>query len=153
MNRDVCNGFLDAIALLNDGCNHGSEYTLEVLPTAASLDESLASYFSSMSTSRVSPQPAAAWKIQTESLEGDWKAELEVVLRRWFFAQEFSPKVDPELTSGVVMRFLDHLRETIGDARVYRVRVSPPMWYECMWEDYAFDARSGRWLLHLGFSD
>jgi hypothetical protein len=123
------------------------------LPKATSLDDSLASYFSSMSTSRVPPQPAAAWNIQTESLQVGWTAELEVVLRRWFFAQEFSPTVDPDLASGVVAHFLGHLRETVGDARAYRVRVSPPMWYECVWEDYVFDARGGRWLLHLGFSD
>jgi hypothetical protein len=153
MNGDVCNGFLEALALLNDGCNHGSEYTLEALPQAPSLDDSLASYFSSMSTSRVPPQPAAAWNIQTELLPGGWATELEVVLRQWFFAQEFSPTVDPDLASGVVARFLGHLRETIGDARAYRVRVSPPIWYECVWEDYAFEARGGRWLLHLGFSD
>jgi hypothetical protein len=147
------NGFLETIALSNDGCNHGSEYTLEALPKATSLDDSLASYFSSMSTSRSPPQSAAAWNIQTEPLQGAWTAELEVVLRRWFFAQEFSPTVDPDLASGVVAHFLGHLRETVSDASAYRVRVSPPMWYECVWEDYAFDARGGRWLLHLGFSD
>ena len=38
-------------------------------------------------------------------------------------------------------------------ARAYRVQVSPPMWYECVWEDYVFEAGDGRWLLHLGFSD
>ena len=153
MNRDMCNGFLEALALLNDGCNHGTEYTFEALPKATALDDSLASYFSSMSTSRMPPQSAAAWNIQTESLQGAWTAELEVVLRRWFFAQEFSPTVDPDVASGVVARFMGYLRETVGEVTVYRVRVSPPMWYECVWEDYAFDGRGGRWLLHLGFSD
>jgi hypothetical protein len=86
-------------------------------------------------------------------LQGAWAAELEVVFRRWFFAQEFSPTVDADVASGVVAHFLGHLRETVGDAMAYRVRVSPPMWYECVWEDYAFDARGGWWLLHLGFSD
>jgi hypothetical protein len=153
MSRDVCSGFLEALARLNDGCNHGTEYTFEALPEATSLDDSLESYFSSMSTSRVPPQSAAAWNIQTESLHGAWTAELEVALRRWFFAQEFSPMVDPDVASGVVACFLSHLRETVGDAKAYRVRVSPPMWYECVWEDYALDARGGRWLLHFGFSD
>jgi hypothetical protein len=153
MNRDVCNGFLEAIALLNNGCNHGSEYTLEALPHAATLDDSLAAHFSSMNTSLVWQQPAAAWNIQTEALQGVWTAELKIVLRRWFFEQEFSPTVDPDGASGIVAHFLGLLCEAIGDARAYRVQVSPPMWYECVWEDYAFDAPDGRWLLHLGFSD
>jgi hypothetical protein len=153
MNRDVCGGFLEAIALLNNGCNHGSEYTLEALPDAPSLDDSLATYFSSMSTSLVARQPAVAWNIRTELLPDDWTAELETVLRRWFFAQEYSPTVDPDGASGTVAHFLGHLRATVGDARVHRVLVSPPMWYECVWEDFAFDAPGGRWLLHLGWSD
>lgn len=153
MNRDVCNGFLDAMALLNNGCNHGSEYTLDALPEAASLESSLASYFSSMSTSLVPRQRAAAWNIRTELLPDAWAAEVEEVLRRWFFAQEFSPPVDPAGASGIAARFLGHLRATVGEAKAYRVLVSPPMWYECAWEDYAFDAPGGRWLLHLGWSD
>jgi len=151
MNHNVCNGFLEALGLLNSGVNHGCEYTLEFLPKAASLDDALALYYASMSTSRVPAQPAAAWDIQTESLPTAWTGELEAILHRWFFAQEFSPSAD--CAADVVARFLKRLRETVGDSSAHRVQVSPPMWYECVWEDYAFDGTIDRWLLHLGFSD
>ena len=153
MNRDVCNGFLEALALLNDGTNHGSEYTLEQLPEAASLAESLAAHFASLSADATPPQPASAWNIQVEAMQSDWPLELAPVLREWFFAQEFSPSVDPDVASGLVAQFMEHLRASVVDATAHRVRVSPPVWYECWWQDTAFESQGARWLLHLGFSD
>lgn len=153
MSLDLCNGFLDAIALLNDGANHGTTYTIEPLPPAASLDSSLATYFSAMSTSRVPPQPAEKWQIRMTGFDDDWAQALRQILHRWFFNEEFSPQVDPQIAENVVERFLAHLRATIGSAKVFQVDVTPPMWYECLWQDVAFDSRDGRWLLHLGFSD
>jgi hypothetical protein len=153
MSLDVCSGFLEALAILNDGVNHVSSYTVERLPGAVSLDSSLASYFASMETSNDPPQPADRWQIRTASIEGDWAAVLRHASHRWFFEQEFSPKTDPDVAEGVVREFLQHLHSVVGDARTFKVQVAPPMWYECAWEDFAFESQGGRWLLHFGFSD
>jgi hypothetical protein len=151
MNLDVCNGLLEAIALFNDGSNHAATYTMQTLPAATSLDASLAAYFSAMSTSRVPAQPAEEWHIRTRELDGG--EAFRQIAHHWFFRQEFSPKVDNWMAENVVATFVAHIQSTVGNAKLFRVRVSPPMWYECVWEDVAFDAQGGRWLLHLGFSD
>ena len=151
MNLDVCNGLLEAIALFNDGSNHAATYTMQTLPAATSLDASLAAYFSAMSTSHVPAQPAEEWHIRTRELDGG--EAFRQIAHHWFFRQEFSPKVDNWMAENVVATFVAHIQSTVGNAKLFRVRVSPPMWYECVWEDVAFDAQGGRWLLHLGFSD
>jgi len=153
MHFDSCNGFLNAIALFNDGANHASTYTMELLPAASSLDSSLATYFSAMSTSHVPPQPAEKWQIQTTELDDDWAQALRQVAHHWFFEQAFSPKVDQTIAENVVETFLAHVRAIVGDAKAFQVDVSPPMWYEGVWQDLAFDSQQGRWLLHFGVSD
>jgi hypothetical protein len=153
MRVDLCNGFLNALALVNDGPNHATTYTLEPLPPARSLESSLEAHFSAMSTSLVPRQPAETWQIRATAFDDDWIQALREILHRWFFEQEFSPKVHPTIAENVVEEFLAQLRTTVGDARPFQVEVSPPMWYECLWRDVAFESQNGRWLLHLGFSD
>lgn len=155
MSLDLCCGFLEALALLNDGVNHGSSYTIERLPAAATLDASLALYFAAIHTSIAAPQPAEHWGIRAADIADDWAQVLQKSFRRWFFEQEYSPTIDPHIADNVVSQFLQYLRSTVGDAKAFRVTVEPPLWYECVWEDFAFGSRSGaeRWLLHFGFSD
>ncbi len=153
MPQDVCNSFLDALALLNGGADHGCSYVIERLPDAVSLDASLALYFESMSTSNTPPQQAERWGIRRVTLPADWTELLARAGRRWFFEQDFSPKTDSVVVEEIVRRFLWHLQSVVGDASACSVEVEPPMWYECVWEDFAFESRGGRWLLHFGFSD
>lgn len=153
MHLDVCNGFLQAIGLLNDGVNHGTTYAMEALPPAASLDSSLAAYFSAMSTSHVPPQPPEQWQIRIREFDDNWEQAFRLIVDRWFFRQKFSPKVPRWVADNVVEQFIAHVQTVVGGAKAFLVQVSPPMWYEGAWEDVAFDAREGRWILHLGVSD
>ncbi len=49
--------------------------------------------------------------------------------------------------------FMNCLDSIVGVSSVFEVNVDPPMWYECVWQDFAFDGDAGRWFLHFGFSD
>ena len=53
----------------------------------------------------------------------------------------------------IIAEFIAQLRSVVDEASVFEVHVVPPMWYECVWQDFAFDGGNRRWLLHLGFSD
>ena len=154
MSIEKCNGFLEAMALLNEGVNCGPTYTVELLPEAPSLEEALALYFSSQSTSNVPEQPAQAWGIRIQPLDADWRLGLEKVIHGWFFDIEYSPVTKFDGVSRMVTAaFMDLLVKLIAGGAAFGVHVSPPMWYEMTWRDFAFDCGNKRYLLHFGISD
>lgn len=146
------NAFLECLADANDGTNHGSTYALYELPPADALHAAVDLYFSRLSTSNLSAQPAENWRIRLMPVH-DYLEALSVLARQWFYNQEYSPRVGLARSEETVSEFIAQLRSVVGDASVFEVHVEPPMWYECHWQDFAFDGPSHRWLLHLGFSD
>jgi hypothetical protein len=153
MSLDACCGFLDALALLNTGVNHSPDYSLVRLPPTATVRESVEAYFAQLSTSITPPQPASEWHIQLTSVPGDWTENVADASRRWFFGQPFSPRVNADAADDVVAGFVKLVKAVVGTARAHSLSVTPPMWYECSWEDIALESTHGFWLLHFGFSD
>lgn len=152
--HEACNAFLEVIALLNNGPDHSSSYGIESLPDALCIGESLRLYFSGNSTNTVPPQPAEHWHIRQIPIEGDWVLPIKKAAHRWFFEQRFSPSLQRDyVRDDFVDRFLQHLCALVGAATACRVETSPPMWYECVWDDFAFSTCGNFWLLHFGFSD
>ena len=148
-----CNVFFEAFALANDGTNHGSSYTIESLPAAASLEKSLAIHFSSLSTSASPSLPAENWQIVVQSLQGSCDQVLTSYFRRWFFNQEFSPKLDDWVQDNIIKAIMCRMELLVGIGHTSKITLCPPMWYECVWEDVAIENGANRWLLQFGFSD
>jgi hypothetical protein len=146
------NSLLQRLADANNGSDHSSEYMLYGLPEADSLQVALDRYFSGLSTSHTQALPPDRWGIHATAVTG-WEETLRAVAIHWFYKLEYSPKVDPSLAAETVSEFVNRLRTLVGKAAVYEVHVTPPMWYDCEWQDFAFDGDHKRWLLHLGFSD
>jgi len=146
------NALLAEIAEANEGDNHGSDYSLDSLRPADSMKLALDAYFSAFSTSNSPPQPPERWNIRTTELT-DAKRQLLAAAKHWFYELEFSPKVDDEIAEQTLNDFMNRLNSVVASARVFEVNVDPPMWYECVWQDFAFDGASCRWFLHFGFSD
>jgi hypothetical protein len=146
------NSLLKKIAEANDGANHGSEYGLDFLPPADSMTLALDAYFSAISTSNSPPQPPEQWNIHVTELT-ESNPHLLTAAKRWFYELQFSPKVDDATAEITIKEFMKHLSSVVGSAKVFEVKIDPPMWYECAWQDFAFDGESCRWLLHFGFSD
>jgi hypothetical protein len=146
------NELLEQIGEANDGADHGSQYALYQLPFADTLQEALGGYFSGLSTSNCRAQPAERWNIRSTPVYDSDEA-LRLVARHWFYELEYSPNVDAVHAETIIADFLTLLRSVVADASVFEVRVAPPMWYDCVWQDFAFDGGKQRWLLHLGFSD
>ncbi|MEO0645680.1 MAG: hypothetical protein AAFZ17_05965 [Cyanobacteria bacterium J06650_10] len=154
MLEDKLNESLERHARDNLGTNHGPEYVLYNLPTADSLIEALELNFSQIRTSRTSPRPAEAWDIRTVFVEEPDDRLLNAA-QSWFFGSQYSSDVSPSTAADEVLDFVINLRNFVGDVPMFEVKVTPPqeMWYGCCWEDFAFDGKTQRWLLHLGFSD
>jgi hypothetical protein len=146
-------GLLESIEILNHGTDHGCEYAIYQLPEAPSFDEALNLYFASLSTSSKPAQPAEHWHIRTSELGQPWRPLLSSRLKHWFFEEEYSQKVNGWNQQAFVDQVINYLVHEIGEPSVSEVFVSPPMWYDCQWQDFAFTSSKGRWMLHLGFSD
>lgn len=58
-----------------------------------------------------------------------------------------------EVKGEVVELLCEALTDTIGPCEICEVFVSPPVWYEAHWRDFAFKGKEKSWLLHLGVSD
>ena len=151
-NMAELNQLLQSQAFANDGVNHVSDYTICELPSGDSLEDALGVYFSSMYTSISPPQPAEAWHIKTTLIENPVPT-IRRALQGWFYQLEFSPTVAPSDQAAEVDRCMELLDLVLTDAAVYEVQVTPPMWYECVWQDFAVDGGQQRWMLHVGFSD
>ena len=143
---------LTSAGTANNGADHFSDYGLWKLPNSDTLDLALGNYFSSLSTSNSPPQSADDWAIHIAPFPGGIE-DLAGSIRHWFFGLEFSPRVESSVAEETVLEFLMLLEAVTGEARIHEVHVSPPMWYDCLWQDFAFDDDTERWLLHLGFSD
>lgn len=152
------NGFLAAMAGMNDGVNHVSTYALERLPDAASVDEAVRLYC----------RRDEAWKwlqgadseeprISSKIVPGDWRASLRPLVERWFFGQEFSPKVVNTVIGAekdgdrVLDSFFELLSGVVGHGSVYLVEA--PTGGDLVQDDIVFEEPGGRWLLHFGFVD
>lgn len=147
------NSILSDMANANDGSDHGSEYSLYELPIADSMMHALGSYFSGIRTSNSPPQPPESWNIRTMPLT-DPETQLRAVVKRWFYEMPFSPRADEVTVEQSVNDFLNRLRLMVDFPSACEVSVNPPMWYECHWQDFAFDGvTGGRFLLHFGYSD
>ncbi|MBI1375609.1 MAG: hypothetical protein GC159_23105 [Phycisphaera sp.] len=153
MNLEYCNGFLAACAAINNGTNHGCDYVIDCLDEADSLDDALAMYFSSMSTSLVPQQSADRWNITKSTVMGSWKTVIERRCHHWFFEQQYSPRFSGESREAMVSRFIECFSQVLRPTTVHKIEVVPPMFYECAWEDFAFESGASRWLLHFGISD
>lgn len=144
---------LTRFGMFNDGVNHGSEYEIMELADSESLKTALDNYFSGLSTSSSAAQSPDAWSIRIQQITNADEV-LRIAVRHWFYEQEFSPSADISEVNKTISDFLAKLHRLAGDdASVFKVEVSPPMWYGCHWQDFAFEGGDKRWLLHFGFSD
>jgi hypothetical protein len=157
MSADATNAVLKLVALLNDGPNHACTYELIELPQRREIVESLESTFGpGEHWSTKKPYSAGDWHLRVEPRGTDIRATLTEVLKTWIFAMPYSPALGSArdwVKGEVVEVFCQALTDTIGPCEICEVFVSPPVWYEAHWQDFAFRGKDKSWLLRLGVSD
>jgi hypothetical protein len=146
--------YLEVFGYLNEGPDHVADYSLQPLSRAGGLEGALDLHFGALYTSSSPPQPAANWKVKIGPPVADWKLVVCGAARHWFFEQRFSPQVSNQwVKANVVEHFAAILSEELGEVTCREVFVTPPMFYELQWQDFAITSDKGRWLLHFGWSD
>ena len=146
-------GFLHAFAWFNHKTNYGYTFTLDVLPKPGTVRQAVESHFE------------GDVKGLTLSPVRDWAGFLRAYWGRWLFQfrdRAMDHLTDPRYSFSL---FDDHLRGTMVDelmgrvagavhpSAVWAVRVETRGWYECDYEDVAFEEPGRVLYLHAGFSD
>jgi hypothetical protein len=146
-------GFLEAFARLNDKADHSYTFTFDWLPKPQDIGSAIKAWFDGQAT-----------KVATTLIE-EWSPEVRNIFRRWLFQYQVSTKdhlVDPNNTFSLSHdsgreALLDHVMMAIGRVvqplSVWKVNVETIGFYECAWEDIAFEGADFSYLLHLGVSD
>ena len=155
MNIHRCQGFLDALALLNsEASDLCASYELQRLPGAPNLSTALGLRVEDYALHVIAPArdlPAALWHIKVAPCG---RAELEQVCQRWFFSSRHMQAAPPgRFRAQLVAAFLESLDDALGGFSLHAVTMTPPMWYAIHWDEIAFERDGERYLLHFSHSD
>lgn len=144
-------GMLEVMALLNSGPDCQPVYQIVLLPIAQNLEGSLNTYFSSLSTSQTPKKIMSDWHIRTVPCT---ESQLRESWTEWFWNQSYSPHITDSYKRELILDHFWHaVSNALGEVALYQVHTVPPLFYECIWDDFALVSASGSWLLHLGISD
>lgn len=157
MSIDRCQGFLDALAMLNgEASDLCASYELSRLPDAPDLLTALGLRVEDHALNAIAPArhlPAPLWYINVAPCG---RAQLEQVCQRWFFSSRHMQAAPPgRFRAQLVAGFLESLDAALGDCSLHAVTMAPPagFWYAIHWDEIAFEVGDERYLLHFSHSD
>ena len=152
-----CQGFLEALALLNsDASDQCASYELQRLPDAPDLATALGLRVEDYALNVIEPArdlPAALWRIEPAPCA---RTHLESVCQRWFFSSQHMQAAPPgRFRAQLVAAFIDSLDDALGGFSLHAVTMTPPagFWYAIHWDEIAFELGDERYLLHFSHSD
>lgn len=155
MSFDYCQGFLDALALLNsEASDLCASYEIVRLPDAPDLATALGLRVEDHALSQISPSrelSAPLWQIATTPMP---RAQLQQVCQRWFFSsQHMQAAPAGQFRANLAAAFLEALGQALYGFDAHSVTMAPPMWYAIHWDEIAFVRGTERYLLHFSHSD
>ena len=150
-----CQGFLEALALLNsEASDLCATYELQRLPDAPDLTTALGLRVEDYASRVIAPArdlPAALWHIKVAPCG---RTQLEQVCQRWFFSSRHMQAAPPgRFRAQLAATFLESLDGALGGFSLHAVTMAPPMWYAIHWDEIAFERDGERYLLHFSHSD
>ena len=152
-----CQGFLEALALLNsEASDLCASYELQRLPDAPDLATALGLRVEHYALHVIAPArdlPAALWHIEPAPCA---RAHLEQLCQRWFFSSRHMQTAPAgRFRAQLVAAFLASLDDALGGFSLHAVTMTPPsgFWYAIHWDEIAFELGDERYLLHFSHSD
>jgi hypothetical protein len=152
-------GLLRAFAWVNAKTNHGYTFEFDRLPAAATVSESVRLF--------LLEHHELEARVTLKRLRG-WRTPVRKGLETWLFSficDSHDGKLDDphqyfSISERSVRRDMigwvtDMLESAAGPTAAWRVEIEygTRQFYECGWEDFAFESADGVYLLHLGVSD
>lgn len=145
------NGFLQAMALVNVGTNHGCWYLVECVERKTSLEESLQSHLAEFFAWLTARYGTSNHSLTLEALR-DWKAAVQHASERWFFNMGCSPKLKEDYQPTYVVRdFMDKLESSlVGGVSAWSVEGASA---DIEWTDLLLEDEDGYYLLRFSWCD
>ena len=155
MSFDYCQGFLDALALLNsEASDLCASYEIVRLPDAPDLATALGLRMEDHARNQITPSrelSAPLWQIATTPMP---RARLQQVCQRWFFSsRHMQAAPGGRFRAHLVAAFIESLDQWLAGCAMHTVTMTPPMWYAIHWDEIAFERGGDRYLLHFSHSD
>ena len=152
-----CQGFLEALALLNsEASDLCASYALQRLPDAPDLATALGLRIEDYALHVIVPArdlPAALWHIEPAPCG---RAHLEQLCQRWFFSSRHMQAAPAgRFRAQLLAAFIESLDAALGGFSLHAVTMTPPsgFWYAIHWDEIAFELGDERYLLHFSHSD
>ncbi len=157
VNRDVATlaygelrGFLRAFEALNAKTNHSYTFSFDAIPKTDDVSTAI-------------QQRLEDCRVETRRID-DWVSETKRILERWLFAyQDPTGRLEDQHRTfalshessrrALVDTVMEMLKAIVTPLNAWRVEVQTKQFYECAWDDIAFEDERYVYFLHLGVSD
>ncbi len=161
MSLETCNTYLALMAMLNDGSDHASDFTITPLEQSLPIEKAVSVFLDQEYSERTYyghfPLPTKK-KINFEftlvETKGEWREELKKVAKHWFFEDFCSPKISHDLSQeNVVNEFIRQIESLTGIPKMYAISMHFDLHPFPFWDGYVFSSDQGLWILQFGWSD
>jgi hypothetical protein len=152
-----CQGFLDALALLNsEASDLCATYELQRLADAPDLLTALGLRVEDHALHVIEPArdlPAGLWQLNAAPCA---RAHLAQACQRWFFSsRHMQAAPSGRFRAQLVAAFMESLDDALDGFSLHAVTMTTPsgFWYAIHWDEIAFERDGERYLLHFSHSD
>lgn len=139
-------GFMQALGCMNDAANRVSDYFVVKLEESESIYTSLAMYHSTLTDKF----PAAYWHPQLKTCTNELFMD---TVELWFFEHQDMQLLPRSLKQRLLSTFKDDFTVMVGNARLFTLITSPPIWYGSLHNEFVIDSPYGRYLVHFSCHD
>lgn len=146
-------GFLHAFEWFNQKTNYGCTLTLDILRKPASVQEAVESHFGG-ELDRLALHPVEDWQEFVRELLGRWLFQFSDPSMDHLEDPKGSFSLSDDSFRGMLLdEVMGRLMRVINPSAVWKVEVETRGWYECEYEDVAFEEQDRVLYLHAGWSD
>ena len=146
-------GFLHAFEWFNHKTNYVAALTLDILPKPGTVRQAVEVHFGS-DLEGLTLTPVEDWPAFVRSLLGRWLFQFGDPSMDHLVDQRRSFSLSHDSFRVVMLDdLMDRLAEAIRPTAVWTARVQTRGWYECSYEDLAFEEPGRVLYLHAGWSD
>ncbi|BBU96732.1 hypothetical protein [Providencia rettgeri] len=137
------NGYLCAVESLNWAPNISPDYECTYVEDKTTLLSSVQSVIVRHSDKH----PIEHWHVSLEPISEN---DMTKIMEEWFFQLGVAAK-HSDLLKDLLVGFKDLIKPYTVGSSIYRVNMTPPIWYAIRWDNFVIHSRHGSLLFEFNF--
>ncbi|HDN2512766.1 TPA: hypothetical protein P1K35_002969 [Providencia rettgeri] len=137
------NGYLCAVESLNWAPNISPDYECTYVEEKTTLLSSVQSVIVRHSDKH----PIEHWHVSLEPIS---EKDMIKIVEEWFFQLGVAAK-NSDLLKDLLVGFKDLIKPYTVGSSIYRVNMTPPIWYAIRWDNFVIHSRHGSLLFEFNF--